>query len=72
LKRIQYAPVVRTFVNPWTLPFGSRVVFDSEVFRNFYFRRVQAYRHGTYFSLEQSPDLRIDRDALLRRCIGFS
>jgi hypothetical protein len=37
LKRIQYAPVARTFVNPWTLPPGSRVAFDSEVFRNFYF-----------------------------------
>lgn len=30
LKRIKYAPVNRTFVNPWSLQVGSEVVFDTE------------------------------------------
>lgn len=71
LRRIQYAPVDRTFVDPWTLPFGSRVVFDSEVFRNFYFAGFKHIDTGTYFALEQSPAFQIDRDALLRILFTF-
>lgn len=71
LKRIQYAPVDRKFVVPWTLPFGSRVVFDSEVFRNFYFAGFKHIDTGTYFALEQSPEYQLDRDALLRILFWF-
>jgi hypothetical protein len=42
LKRIEYAPVERTFVNPWSLPVASEVVFDTECFKNYFYVRVQA------------------------------
>lgn len=71
LKRLQYAPVDRKFVVPWTLPFGSRVVFDSEVFRNFYFCGFKHIDTNSYFALEQSADWELNRDALLRILFSF-
>jgi hypothetical protein len=56
LKRLEYAPSNATIITfPWNLPFGSRVVFDSEVFRNFYFAGFKHIDTGTYFAFEQSP-----------------
>lgn len=72
LKRLQYAPVVRHIAPfPWNLPVGSQVVFDSEVFRNFYFCGFKHIDTATYFSFEQSPDCELDRDGLLRALYWF-
>jgi hypothetical protein len=71
LKRIQYAPVVRTFVNPWNLPVGSEVVFDTEVFKNYYLAAFKHLPTQSYFYCEQMDGCDLPREELLRVLYWF-
>lgn len=72
LKRLEYARVERPILDyPWNLPVGSLCVFDSEVYRNFYFAGFKHIDTQTYFAFELSPDRQLDRDAFLRALYWF-
>ncbi len=71
LKRIKYAPVDRVFVNPWTLPVGSEVAFDSECFKNYFLCAFKHIPTGHYFYCEETDDRELPREELLRVLYWF-
>lgn len=71
LKRIQYAPVVREFVNPWSLPVGSEVVLDTETFRNYYLVAFKHLATGKYFYCEKTVDRDLPHNELNRVMFWF-
>lgn len=71
LKRIKYAPVDRVFVNPWTLPVGSEVAFDTECFLNYFLCAFKHIPTGHYFYCEKTDDRDLPRDELNRVLYWF-
>lgn len=55
LKRLHYAPLQRKITtNPFLLPVGSDVVFDCEVYRNYFLAGFKHIDSGQYFYAEQT------------------
>lgn len=71
LKILEYKRVDRPFVSPWTLPVGSAVANDCEVYRNYFLAAFKHIATGQYFYFEGSPDSKLDREGLLRALYWF-
>jgi hypothetical protein len=71
LKRIEYAPVERTFVNPWSLPVASEVVFDTECFKNYFMCGFKHLPTQSYFYCEKTEDRPLPTEELLRVMYWF-